>query len=158
MVLGGQLAPGRSAAEGPRSIIKGAVALEMRLPLKAGAARDIDPVVGDLGNAGRHADLRDVLDGSHQNFCFRQKGDPHVMVMPNERFRDLVDLQLMRELTNDLGGVRTACVVMFPVRGLEDAVREARSFIGDVEGAAYALPWRSAPLRWPAAPRRCPSP
>ena len=29
---------------------------------------------------------------------------------PNERFRDLVDVLLMRELTSGLGGVRAACV------------------------------------------------
>jgi hypothetical protein len=85
---------------------------------------------------------------------------------PNERFRDLVDLLLMRELTTELGGVRGACVDVFtlrgkhkwppvldpppfwnepfaslaeevklPLRSFEDAVREARSFIEDVEAA-----------------------
>lgn len=85
---------------------------------------------------------------------------------PNERFRDLVDLLLMQELTTDLRGVRAACVDVFavrakhgwppvldppafwdepfaslaeevklPVRSLEDAVREAQSFIEDVEAA-----------------------
>jgi hypothetical protein len=36
--------------------------------------------------------------------------------MPNERFRDLVDLLHMRELTTDLRGVRAACVDVFTVR------------------------------------------
>jgi hypothetical protein len=35
---------------------------------------------------------------------------------PNERFRDLVDLLLMRELTTDLSGVRAACADVFIVR------------------------------------------
>jgi hypothetical protein len=48
MFLGGQLERGSSAAEGPRFTIKGAVALETRLPLKARATRDIDLVV-DVG-------------------------------------------------------------------------------------------------------------
>jgi hypothetical protein len=85
---------------------------------------------------------------------------------PNERFRDLVDLLLMRELITDLSGVRAACVDVFtmrakhrwppvldppafwdepfaslaeevklPVRSLEAAAREARSFIDAIEGA-----------------------
>jgi hypothetical protein len=38
----------------------------------------------------------------------------------NERFRDLVDLLLMRELTSDLGGVRAACVEVFEIRNTHD--------------------------------------
>lgn len=48
MIVGGQLERGSSAAEGPRFTIKGAVALEMRLPVKARATRDIDLVVDGL--------------------------------------------------------------------------------------------------------------
>ncbi len=243
MILGGRLERASSAAEGPRFTIKGAVALEMRLPAKARATRDIDLVVDDLGSADLTAALRNALEGSYQGFSFRLKGEPHVMpnesvrvqvaldyrgrswgtvqvdlspgegdgteiemveplgldpfglntpvvlpcislryhiaqkihamtsppldkATPNERFRDLVDLLLMREITTDLSGVRRACVDVFavrkkhrwppvleppafweepfaslaeevelPVRSLEDAVREARSFIEDVEGA-----------------------
>lgn len=36
---------------------------------------------------------------------------------PNERFRDLVDLLLMRELVTDFGGVRVACEEVFAIRG-----------------------------------------
>jgi len=36
---------------------------------------------------------------------------------PNERFRDLDDLILMRELAHDLGGIRDACVQVFALRG-----------------------------------------
>lgn len=35
---------------------------------------------------------------------------------PNERFRDLVDVLLLRELTTDLSGVRAACRKVFEVR------------------------------------------
>lgn len=35
----------------------------------------------------------------------------------NERFRDLADLLLMRELASDLAGVREACVEVFALRG-----------------------------------------
>ncbi len=38
----------------------------------------------------------------------------------NERFRDLADLLLMRELTSDLAGVRDACVEVFALRGTHD--------------------------------------
>lgn len=35
---------------------------------------------------------------------------------PNERFRDLVDLLLMKELNTDLAGVREACLEVFHIR------------------------------------------
>ena len=41
------------------------------------------------------------------------KGDEEA----NERFRDLADLLLMRELVPDLAGVREACVQVFALRG-----------------------------------------
>ena len=41
------------------------------------------------------------------------KGDDEA----NERFRDLADLLLMRELITDLAGVRAACVEVFALRG-----------------------------------------
>jgi hypothetical protein len=57
MILGGQLGRGSSAAEGPRFTIKGAVALEMRIPLQARATRDIEQMDGygarpSAGSAG----------------------------------------------------------------------------------------------------------
>jgi hypothetical protein len=35
----------------------------------------------------------------------------------NERFRDLADLLLMRELATDLVGLREACIEVFALRG-----------------------------------------
>lgn len=193
MILGGQLERVSSNAEGPRFTIKGAVALEMRLPSKARATKDIDLVVDDLGSGDPTAALRDALEDGYQGFTFRVKGEPYVMPndsvrvevaldyrgrswgtiqvdlspregdrtevdmveslgldpfgldsphvlpcislryhiaqkihamtepplddeTPNERFRDLVDLLLMRELTTDLIGVRAACVNVFAIR------------------------------------------
>jgi hypothetical protein len=193
MILGGLLERRSSVAEGPRFAIKGAVALEMRLLLKARATRDIDLVVDDLGSADPTAALRDALGADYQGFSFRLKGAPYVMpnesvrvqvsldyrgrnwgtiqvdlspgegdrtevemveplgldpfglgtpdvlpcislryhiaqkihamteppidgAIPNERFRDLVDLLLMRELTADLSRVRAACVDVFAMR------------------------------------------
>ncbi len=194
MVVGGQLERASSAAEGPRFTIKGAVALEMRLPTKARATRDIDLVVDDAEGRDVARILDDALAGSYQDFTFRVKGEPHLMPngsvrldvvlhyrgknwgtiqvdvsrregaatevelvpplalepfgldtppalpclslryhvaqkihgmtqpprgddVPNERFRDLVDLLLMRELAHDMSGIREACVEVFALRG-----------------------------------------
>ncbi len=194
MVLGGQLERASSAAAGPRFTIKGAVALEMRLPMKARATKDIDLVVDATPDEDLPGILRETLAGAYQDFTFRVKGEPHLMpngsarfnvallyrdkswgtvqvdvsrregaitevemVPPlalapfglasppdlpvlslryhiaqkihgmtqppheddalNERYRDLADLLLMRELTQDLGRVGEACVEVFTLRG-----------------------------------------
>jgi len=193
MIFGGQLERMSSAAEGPRFTIKGGVALEMRLPSKARATKDIDLVVDELGNGDPAAALRSALAGTYQGFTFRVKGEAYAMPndsvrvevaldyegrswgtiqvdlspregdrtevemveplgldpfgldtpdvlpclslryhvaqkihamtepsvddeTPNDRFRDLVGLLLMRELTTDLGGVRAACIEVFAIR------------------------------------------
>lgn len=193
MIVGGQLERTRASADGPGFIIKGAVAIEMRLPAKARATRDIDLVVEDPADMGLTATLRDALAEGYQGFTFRVKGEPHVMPndtvrvdvaleykgrswgtiqvdlsaregdrtevelvepldlepfgletpealpclslryhiaqkihamsepppdeeTPNERFRDLVDLLLMKELTTELMGVCEACVEVFAIR------------------------------------------
>ena len=194
MILGGHLERASASSEGPRFAIKGAVAIEMRLPDKARATRDIDLVVDNPPGDELVAALRNALDGEYQGFTFRVKGDSHEMPnatvrvdvaleyrgrswatvqvdlsaregartevelveplnlepfgletpealpclslryhiaqkihamteparddeTPNERFRDLVDLLLMRELTSDQGGVREACIELFGIRG-----------------------------------------
>lgn len=193
MILGGRLERVSSSAEGPRFTIKGAVALEMRLPSKARATKDLDLIVDDVAEGELVAALRDALDRGYQDFTFRVKGEPHRMPndsvrvevaleyrgrgwgtiqvdlspreggrtevemveplsldpfgldtpdvfpclslryhiaqkihamteppvdeeTPNERFRDLVDLLLMRALTTDLGAVRAACEEIFELR------------------------------------------
>lgn len=193
MILGGRLERVSSSAEGPRFTIKGAVALEMRVPSKARATKDLDLIVDDVAEGDLVGALREALDPGYQGFTFRVKGDPYVMPndavrvdvaleyqgrgwgtiqvdlspcegastevemveplsldpfglntpevlpclslryhiaqklhamteppvddeTPNERFRDLVDVLLMRELTTDLGGVRAACNEVFEVR------------------------------------------
>ena len=193
MILGGQLERVNAATGGPRFTIRGAVAIEMRLPGKARATKDIDLVIDNLGEEDPTAALRGALEGSYQGFTFRVKGEPYVMpnasvrvdvaldyggrswsttqvdlspqegdrtevelveplrlepfgldtpgalpclslryhiaqkihamtepprdeTIPNERFRDLVDLLLIRELTTELGGVRAACVEVFALR------------------------------------------
>lgn len=197
MILGGRLERARASAEGPRFTIKGAVAIEMRLPTKARATKDIDLVVEDPADRELTAALRDALEDGCQGFTFRVKGEPHVMPndalrvdvaleyrgrgwgtiqvdlsaregdrtevelvepldlaqfgletpdalpclslryhiaqkihamtepppdeeTPNERFRDLVDLLLMKELTTELAGMREACDEVFAVRATHD--------------------------------------
>lgn len=197
MILGSQLECASASAEGPRFTIKGAVAIEMRLPDKARATKDIDLVVEDPADKELTAALRDALKGGYQGFTFRVKGEPHVLpnesvrvdvaleyrgrgwgtiqvdlsaregdrtevelvepldlepfgletpdALPclslryhiaqkihamtepppdegtsNERFRDLVDLLLMKQLTSDLAGVRPACVEVFAIRATHD--------------------------------------
>lgn len=197
MILCGKLERASPTSEGPRFMIKGAVAIEMRLPAKARATKDIDLVVEDPGDRELTAALRDALEDGYQGFAFRVKGEPHVIrndsvrvdvaleykgrswgtiqvdlspqegdrtevelveplelepfgletpnalpclslryhiaqkihamtepppdeKSPNERFRDLVDLLLIKELTTDLGGVRAACVEVFAIRARHD--------------------------------------
>jgi len=194
MVLGGHLEKAGRAEGGPRFYIKGAVALEMRLPSKARATKDIDFIVDGVGNESLTEALREALAGEYQGFTFRVKGAPYVMQndsvrvevvldykgrswgtvqvdlspkegeqteveliepldlepfglatpdalpclalryhvahkvhamtapprsedAPNERFRDLVDALMIREILEDLGGVRAACVEVFSLRG-----------------------------------------
>jgi len=197
MIVGGRLERARGGADRPRFAIKGAVAIEMRLPEKARATRDIDLVVEDPAHAEFTLQLRDALDDGYQGFTFRVKGDAHMMPndsvrvdvaleyggrawgtiqvdlspregdrtevelvepfalerfgletpealpclslryhiaqkihamtepprdrqTPNERFRDLVDLLLMKELVTELLGVREACVEVFALRATHD--------------------------------------
>lgn len=194
MVLGGHLEKASRAEGGPRFFIKGAVALEMRLPSKARATKDIDFIVDGVGDESLIEALRQALTGEYQGFNFRVKGAPYFMPndsvrvevvldykgrswgtvqvdmspregqrteveliepldldpfglvtpealpclalryhvahkihamtapprseeAPNERFRDLVDALLIREILVDLGGVRAACVEVFALRG-----------------------------------------
>jgi polyphosphate kinase len=71
--------------DGPRFTIKGAVALELRLALKARATRDIDLVVDEAGEEDLATVLSNALTDEYQGFSFRVKGDPYVM--PNEAVR-----------------------------------------------------------------------
>jgi hypothetical protein len=191
-MLGARLDDARDASGDAAFVIKGAVAVELRLPGTARATRDIDLIVrngGDLVGA-----LREALTGEHQGFAFRVRGetrpmpgssvrvavaltyrgrawgtiqvdlspaegerteierlDPldlgwfgldtpaslpclslryqiaqkfHAMTEPaprdapaNERFRDLVDLLVLRALAPDLRPLREACEEVFAIRG-----------------------------------------
>ena len=65
-----------SAADTPRFIVKGGVALELRLRDRARATKDIDIVLRDT-----KADLADAIEHAltgeaYQGFSFRRKGQP----------------------------------------------------------------------------------
>jgi hypothetical protein len=194
MVLAGRLEQANSEVEGTTFTIKGAVALEMRLPESARATKDIDVIAEARDERGLAEVLEQALAVDYQNFTFRIKDDPYVMpndslrfqvaleykarswstvqvdlsrgegdttevelvdplalepfgldtppALPclslryhlaqkihgmtqppkgdeeaNERFRDLADLLLIRELAPDLASVREACVEVFALRG-----------------------------------------
>jgi hypothetical protein len=75
MVMAGMLE--RAAAAGqPRFIVKGGIALELRLRDRARATKDIDVVLQDA-----EAELARTLEGAitgetYQDFSFRRKGEP----------------------------------------------------------------------------------
>ncbi len=56
---------------------KGAVALEMRLPCRARATKDIDLVIDGADEEDLAAVLREALENNYQAFSFRVKGDPY---------------------------------------------------------------------------------
>lgn len=194
MIIGGRLEEVSSSSAGARFTIKGAVALEMRLPERARATKDIDLVIDGADEDDLAAVLREALGDDYQDFSFRVKGEPYVMpnnavrvevamdyrgrswstvqvdlsrgekgatevelvdalelepfglstpsALPclslryhlaqkihgmtqpaaqedasNERFRDLADVLLLRQLVEDLPAVRAACVEVFAFRG-----------------------------------------
>ncbi|MFO8175102.1 MAG: nucleotidyl transferase AbiEii/AbiGii toxin family protein [Longimicrobiales bacterium] len=194
MVIGGRLEEVSSSSAGTRFTIKGAVALEMRLPERARATKDIDLVIDGADEDDLAAVLREALREDYQDFSFRVKGEPyvmpnnavqvevamdyrgrswstvqvdlskregeatevelvdalelkpfglstpsalpclslryhiaqkiHAMTQPaaeedasNERFRDLADVLLLRQLVEHLPAVRAACVEVFAFRG-----------------------------------------
>jgi len=197
MVLSGHLTIENPDILRPRFTLKGAVALEMRLPFKARATRDIDLVVEDSDENDPVSILRKALEGDYQGFTFRVKGEVYVMPnnavrasvtldyhnrswgtvqvdlssregahteiefvdplplepfglvspdplpclsiryhiaqkihamtappfepgTPNERFRDLVDILLMKALAGDLGEIKDACEHVFSIRGIHE--------------------------------------
>ncbi len=194
MIIGGRLEEMSSSSAGIRFTIKGAVALEMRLPDRARATKDIDLVIDGADEEDLAGVLRAALQDTYQDFSFRVKGEPylmpnnavrvevvmdyrsrswstvqvdlsrreggatevelvdalelepfglstpsalpclslryhiaqkiHGMTQPsaqedatNERFRDLADILLLRDLVENLTAVRAACLEVFAFRG-----------------------------------------
>lgn len=65
--------------QGATFVIKGGVALEMRLRDRARATEDLDLIFTDPNTDDMVSALRDALRGSFQDFTFRVKGAPHPM-------------------------------------------------------------------------------
>lgn len=75
MIMAGALERATGAA-GPRFIVKGGVALELRLRDRARATKDIDVVLRDA-EADLSAALEQAVTGdAYQGFSFRRKGEP----------------------------------------------------------------------------------
>src|SRR6266852_5251178 len=75
MIMAGALERSTGAA-GPRFIVKGGVALELRLRNRARATKDIDVVLRDA-EAGLADTLEQAVTGdAYQGFSFRRKGEP----------------------------------------------------------------------------------
>ena len=75
MIMAGALERS-TGGDGPQFIVKGGVALELRLRDRARATKDIDVVLRD-----QEADLADALEqaltgDAYQGFSFRRKGEP----------------------------------------------------------------------------------
>ena len=79
MILASKI-EGSSGTEGaPTFVIKGGVALEMRLRDRARATRDLDLIVVVTDADDLMGALRGALEGPYQGFTFRVKDDPYSM-------------------------------------------------------------------------------
>lgn len=75
MVMAGAL--DRAAASGqPRFIVKGGIALELRLRNRARATKDIDVVLQDVDADLARTIERGLTGEAYQGFTFRRKGEP----------------------------------------------------------------------------------
>jgi len=84
MAIAGRLEEVGSSNDKSTFVVKGDVAIELRLRQKARATRDIDLVVASHRQERVEA-LRSALDGSHLGFAFRVRGETHLM--PNDTTR-----------------------------------------------------------------------
>jgi len=191
MIVGGALDRGRDERDSPLLVLKGGVAIELRLQMRARATKDLDAVfrrsIEDLGEAvdkafaqpyggftlRRHGkpeaiadkavrikirlvyerrtwatvplevspapdgevetetlpalDLEEFgLEGPAGLHCLSLRYQiaqkihavtrPTTPDVPNDRFRDLADLYLLKELVEDLPDLRAACEYVFEVR------------------------------------------
>ena len=92
MVLCGALIDRSQRASQPDFLIKGGVALELRLPGRARATRDLDVTLARGGGDGPLIDaVESALQCEFEGFTFRRKGEPYVM--PNSVLRVEVAIQ-----------------------------------------------------------------
>lgn len=79
MILASKLEQTSTIEESATFIIKGGVALEMRLQHRARATEDLDLIIDDANADELVTALRDALNGDYQDFTFRVKDDPYPM-------------------------------------------------------------------------------
>ena len=91
MVSSGRLEQANAESEAATFTIKGAVAMEMRLPASGRAKKDIDIDVVAEADAEDERDLPEVLESAlaqdYHDFAFRIKDDPYVMLNGSVRFQ-----------------------------------------------------------------------
>ena len=90
MVLCGALIERAQGASQPDFLIKGGVALELRLRRRARATRDLDVTLARCDGPLIDA-VESALQGEFEGFTFRRKGEPYVM--PNRVLRVEIAIQ-----------------------------------------------------------------
>jgi hypothetical protein len=90
LMLGGALARANRGRPMPAYVIKGGVALELRLRGRARATRDLDLSV-DASPAELLTRFEDALTEPYEGFRFRRRGEPYIM--PNGAVRLEVGIQ-----------------------------------------------------------------
>ncbi len=90
MVLCGALIDRAQRASQPDFLIKGGVALELRLGSRARATRDLDVTLA-RGDGPLIDAVESALQGEFESFTFRRKGEPYVM--PNSVLRVEIAIQ-----------------------------------------------------------------
>lgn len=108
MALLGALERVEAPQGAPRFVLKGGVAIELRLRSGARATRDVDMVF-----RGPEGELIAALDAQKLHAITERPAGRE-----NRRFRDLVDLLLLRDLIEDLGSLRAACAATFAERAM----------------------------------------
>lgn len=83
MIFASKLEEASAVEERASFIIKGGVALEMRLRDRARATEDLDLIVDDTDTDARVTALQEALSGDYQDFTFRVKDAPHPAGMGN---------------------------------------------------------------------------
>ena len=122
MVLCGALIDRSQRASQPDFLIKGGVALELRLRSRARATRDLDVTLA-RGDGPLIDTVESALQGEFEGFTFRRKGEPYVM--PNGVLRVESAIQYkgrswatvrLDVTTNELDSLKIEYINAFPLR------------------------------------------
>ena len=122
MVLCGALIDRSQRASQPDFLLKGGVALELRLRSRARATRDLDVTLA-RGDEPLIDTVESALHGEFEGFTFRRKGEPYVM--PNDVLRVESAIQYkgrswatvrLDVTTNELDTLKIEYINAFPLR------------------------------------------